>query len=204
MATTILDPELSRELIAERRARGLDRWDEVWDGDYVIKTQPNDEHQELVAGWTSILFEVIQRENRGKVRPGVNVSDRRRNWKRNYRCPDVVVYLHDNPAENHDVFWYGGPDLAVEVLSPGDRTREKLGFYARIKTREVLLVDRDPWSLELYRLHEDVLTLVGRSAPERSEWLESAVVPLKFRLVPAEPRPHIEVVHTQSTGLWTI
>jgi Uma2 family endonuclease len=204
MATTILDPQLSRELIAERRARGLDRWDEVWDGDYVVMTQPNDEHQELVAGWTSILYEVVQRANRGKVRPGVNVSDRRRNWRRNYRCPDVVVYLNENPAENHDVFWYGGPDLAVEVLSPGDRTREKLGFYARVGTREVLLVDRDPWSLELYRLEGEVMRLVGRSTPERSDWLESQVTPLKFRLVPGEPRPRIEVLHTHSAAAWTI
>ena len=204
MATTILDPQLSRELIAERRARGLDRWDEVWDGDYVVMTQPNDEHQELVGELDFVLRGTVQHAGLGKVRPGVNVSDRRRNWRRNYRCPDVVVYLNENPAENHDVFWYGGPDLAVEVLSPGDRTREKLGFYARVGTREVLLVDRDPWSLELYRLEGEVLRLVGRSTPERSDWLESLVVPLKFRLVPGEPRPRIEVLHTHSAAAWTI
>jgi Uma2 family endonuclease len=204
MATTILDPQLSRELIAERRARGLDRWDEVWDGDYVIRTQPNDAHQELVGKLEFVLRATVQHAGIGKVRPGVNVSDWRRNWKRNYRCPDVVVYLHGNPAENRDVFWYGGPDLAVEVLSPGDRTREQLGFYARVRTREVLLVDRDPWSLELYRWHDDVLKLVGRSTPEQSEWLENQVVPLKFRLLPGQQRPALEVFQTPSATVWRI
>jgi len=46
----------------------------------------------------------------------------------------------------------GGPDFAVEILNPGDRTPEKLPFYASVNVRELLVVDRDPWSLELFRL----------------------------------------------------
>ena len=49
-------------------------------------------------------------------------------------------------------FWYGGPDFAVEVISPFDRSRKKFEFYARVGVRELLLVNRKPWSLELYRL----------------------------------------------------
>jgi Uma2 family endonuclease len=104
MPTLIRDDDVSQELIAERRARGLDRWDEVWDGVYVVMTQPTDEHQLLVGELDFVLRTVIQHRGLGQVRPGVNVSDRRRNWKENYRCPDVVVYLNENPAENHGTF----------------------------------------------------------------------------------------------------
>ena len=47
MATLIQDIDLSRRLIAERRRLGHDRWDEVWEGVYVMNASPNDEHQEV-------------------------------------------------------------------------------------------------------------------------------------------------------------
>ena len=100
---------------------------------------------------------VIWESRLGKVMAGVNVSDREHGWKKNYRCPDVVVFLNHTKAVDCDTFWFGGPDFAVEIASPGDRSREKLEFYAKVGTRELLLVDRKPWSLELYRLDGEKL-----------------------------------------------
>jgi len=45
MATLIKNPELEERLRAERRASGAFRWDEVWEGVYVMAPLPNDEHQ---------------------------------------------------------------------------------------------------------------------------------------------------------------
>jgi Uma2 family endonuclease len=67
----------------------------------------------------------IQLEGLGKVRPGVNISDRIVDWKHNFRVPDIVVFLNDTLAECHDTFWFGGPDFAIEIVSPDDRTRDK-------------------------------------------------------------------------------
>ena len=80
------------------------------------------------------------------------MSDREEGWKENYRIPDMVFYSESNPAKACVTHLCGGPDFALEVVSPGDRSREKLGFYASVGTREVLLLDRKPWSLELFRL----------------------------------------------------
>ena len=204
MVTIVNDADVSRDLIEERRAQGLDRWDEVWEGTYCIMTQPSDDHQDLVAGLTAMLYEVVQRSEQGKVRPGVNVSDRVDDWRENYRCPDVVVYLAENPAEDHGAFWYGGPDLAVEILRPGDQAREKRGFYARIGTRELLIVDRDPWSLELYRPTGGQLLLQGRSTLDTSDPLTSETVPLSFQLAAGGDRPHIRVHHMHDSREWTI
>ena len=47
MAMLVQDVDLSRQLIAERRRLGHDRFDEVWEGVYVMNPLPNNEHQEL-------------------------------------------------------------------------------------------------------------------------------------------------------------
>ena len=103
---------------------------------------------------------------------------------------------------NRDTHWVGGPDFAVEIVSPGDRSREKLDFYAKVGTRELLLVDRKPWSLELFRLDGEKLVRVGKSTLAKPEWLTSEVVPLKWRIVAGKSRPEIEAVHRTSRKKW--
>ncbi len=84
--------------------------------------------------------------------------------------------------------WFGGPDFAAEVLSRRDRSREKLGFYAAVGVRELLLVDRNPWKLELYRREGDRWTLVGTFDLEgEARPLRSEVLPAAFRLVAGRP-----------------
>lgn len=204
MSALIADAELKADIIAQRQAAGADRWDEVWEWVYVLMPLPNDEHQGLVAQLTTVLTLGVEWQHLGLVRPGVNVSDRIADWKDNYRCPDVVVYLNGRAAENHDTFWFGGPDFAVEVVSPNDRSREKLAFYASVGTRELLIIDRDPWSLGLFRLKDGALESVGRSTVEASTLLRSEIVPPSFRLVATDGRRQIEVRHHDERQSWTL
>jgi Uma2 family endonuclease len=195
MPTLIQDPDISDSLIAERRRKGLDLHDEVWEGVYVVMPNPNDTHQFLVNSFGIPMWEVIQVPGLGDVRPGVNISDRIDDWKYNYRIPDIAVFLKDNTAECHDTFWFGGPDFATEIVSRDDRSREKFGFYASVGTRELLLIDRDPWRLELHRLADGELVLAGVSTVADPQSLTSEVIPFSFRLVDASPRPQIEITH---------
>ncbi len=205
MATLIQDARLARELIAERRRLGHDRQDEVWDGTYIIYAPLDNEHQEIRMQLDCCPGRLIESSRlRGKVTPGVNVSDRERSWKKNYRCPDITLFRKDTKAVNCGDFHFGGPDFAVEIVSPGDRSREKLDFYAKVGTRELLIVDRKPWALELYRLQDDTLTRVGKSTLAKRDWLTSEVVPLKFRLVAGKSRPEIEAVHGATRKKWRI
>jgi len=113
------------------------------------------------------------------------------------------VFLNDTSARLHGAVWVGGPDLAVEVVSRYDRTWKKMDFYAQIGTKELLIVDRFPWALELYRLGAaKTLDLVGRSTVERPDVLASQVLPLSFRLVAGEKRPRIAVAHTDGVQSW--
>jgi len=162
----------------------------------------NDEHQDLVGGLTHVLRETVDRCQLGKSRPGVNLSDRVVDWTQNFRCPDVVVFLNETKAELHSTFWLGGPDLAIEVVSPDDQSREKLSFYGQIGTRELLIVDRDPWQLELYRLTDSKLVLVGTSSLAEPAWIISETVPLRLRLQPGETRPMIELAQASGDKIW--
>jgi Uma2 family endonuclease len=195
MTMLITDPATIDEIKAQRAESGSDQHDEVWDGVYVVSPLPNNEHQRLVLRLSAIFLEVVASDRLGEAFAGVNVSDRRAGWKENYRQPDVAVFLEGTTARDMKTHWLGGPDFAVEILSKGDRAREKLDFYAKVHVRELLLIDRSPWRLELYRLTRRRLRPSGTSTAKAGEILGSKALPLSFRLVAARPRPTIEVVH---------
>ncbi len=193
-----------RRIIHHRRRLGLDRKDEVWNGRYVIMPDPDNVHQDLVGSLLTVLRIVISWAKLGNAYPGCNISDREDKWASNYRVPDVTVFLNDNPAENRNTHWFGGPDLAVEVVSDNDKSRKKLDFYASVGTRELLIVDRAPWQLELFRLTDGELVSVGKSSIADGNVLASEVVPLSFCLIAGATRPQIEARHVDGVQSWTI
>jgi Uma2 family endonuclease len=203
MATVVLDRQYAEMLREERAAAGSDRWDEVWEGTYMMTPLPNIEHQDIAGGLVSAIRQVVGR-GQAIVLPGTNVSDREMGWKHNYRCPDVAVYLLGNAAKNCNTHWCGGPDFAVEIVSHDDRTRDKLPFYAQVGTRELLIVERDPWGLELFRLSNGELRSVGTSTLENGKVLVSETLPLTFRLISSDDRPSILVTHTPDGKTWDV
>ena len=203
MTVLITDPDLAGRVRAERERCQPNNRDEVWDGVVVMPPLPNNEHQDIVMDLCHAFRSVVDRDGGDRVHPGANVSDRDADWLTNYREPDAVVYLASNPALDRNTHWIGGPDLAVEIVSPGEDPRAKFAFYAGINTREVLIVDRDPWALELYRLTAGVLQLAGRSDLANPAVLASGVLPLTFQLQPGAPRPVIHLTHTATGQTWT-
>ncbi|WP_435022411.1 Uma2 family endonuclease [Tundrisphaera sp. TA3] len=200
----ICDPDLIERLKAERQRLGLDKRDEIWDGDYVMSPLPNVDHQWIVTELAAIFRTICRSRGNGRSFAGLNVSDRGEGWTQNYREPDVAVYLDGNSAKDWGTHWEGGPDFAVEVLSPGDPARRKRDFYAKVNVREFMIVDRSPWSLELYRANAGRLDLVGKATVDGAEVLASEVLPLTFRLIPGQERPRIEVARTDEGETWAI
>jgi len=203
VATLIAEPDLEHQLQAERRKLGLDAHDEVWEGVYFMPPIANNEHQSVQARFVAILTAVVVWPGLGDVQGGANISDRN-DWKSNFRVPDVLVFLNGTKAQNRGTHWFGGPDFAIEILSPGDKARDKLPFYASVGVRELLLVDRDPWRVELYRLIDGQLIEVGRSELGQQDALESQIVPLSFCIVPGAERPMIQVKLISGAQAWLI
>jgi Uma2 family endonuclease len=201
----VKDIDRADELIEERKRIGADRYDEVWDGVYVMPSMPTLEHQELVSDLDAIFTEVVKRSGLGKVYPGVNVSDRGTDWKQNYRVPDLVVILKNSRAVSHSTHVQGGPDFLIEIESPGDDSEEKVPFYGQLGVRELLLIHRDRRTLRLLRLEGQELVLVPASALQGERWLVSAVLPLAFRRKIQRGKPVTEVRRTHGRSrLWTL
>src|SRR5690242_18397668 len=112
MELVVTDPDLTERLIAERQASGGDRFDEVWEGTYVMAPIADNEHQNLAGNLTSIFRFLVGWDSPAMVLPGTNVSDREDQWEHNYRCPDVAVFLPATRARDMGTHWLGGPDLA--------------------------------------------------------------------------------------------
>ena len=203
MSVLILDPEMARSIRRKRSTRDLDRWDEVWNGVHVVAAVPNNEHQWLVMLLSSAFLANIDVAAGDRVQPGANVSDRTKSWKKNYRIPDVLVFLAGNSAVDCVTHWQGGPDLAVEIVSPGDKPRTKLNFYSKVGTKELLVVDRDPWRLELFQLQRGTLASVGKCDLINPSLLSSCVLPLTFELRSGPSRPVIHLTHTATGQTWT-
>jgi Uma2 family endonuclease len=202
MPVLILDPYLEQRIRAERSDPEKNRYDEVWEGVLVVAPSPNTEHQSIVMKFGSIFLSVVN-PLVDTVLPGTNVSDRDADWLSNYREPDIAAYLSTNPAKDSGTHWVGGPDIAVEIVSPGEDPHDKLDFYAKVNTREVLIVDRDPWKLELYQLQGGKLILIGESEVANASVLTSGVLPLTFQLQAGTPRPPINLTHTKTKQTWT-
>lgn len=203
MTVVIRDPDLAAEVQRARAGTDADRYTEVWDGVVVLPAVPNNEHQRMVTRLCVPFSAVVNWDAGDGVLPGANVSDRTPDWKENYRCPDVVVALAGGRAKDCGSHWCGGPDLVVEIQSPGDEPRDKLDFYAAVGCREVLVIDRDPWAMELYRLDAGELRSVGRSDEANPAEMASAVLPITLRLRPGSPRPGVVVTHTATGQTWT-
>lgn len=196
----IIDEILIRQAYEFRTRFGNLPHDEVWDGELlVLFPLPDNEHQEIRGLLGMPLHELESRY----FALGCNISDRHKGWLSNDRCPDVVLNLKGNPARDCGTHKCGGPDFLVEIASPGEKPRDKLDFYAKGNTREVLIIDRTPWALELYQLKRRKLVSMGRSTLKDRAVLASNTLPFSFQLKRGKERPTILVTHTATGQTWT-
>jgi hypothetical protein len=163
----------------------------------------DNQHFDVSNDFQFVFTTVIKLPGLGRCLAGVNISDRKEDWRKNFRCPDSAVFLNGTHAEDCGEFWFGGPDFAVEIVSPRDRTRKKIPFYQKVGTRELLIVDRRPWRLTRLRLLEGRLAPVGTSSFSDSRELKSEVLPLSFQLVGNESHPQLSIRHPDGRS-WTI
>jgi Uma2 family endonuclease len=159
---------------------------------------PTLDHQRLVQALGVILHGLVVVPGLGDVFPGANVSDRRGDWKENYRIPDLIVMLHDGAAEDCGSYILGGPDLVVEIESPGDDTDDKIPFYSAVGCRELLIIHRDTRDNRLYHHDGNGLNEVALSEFQKMKWLISTVVPLAFRRKTQRGQRRTEITRTDS------
>jgi Uma2 family endonuclease len=123
--------------LERRRQAGLDRFDEVWEGRYVVAPDPHGNHGSTQLGVATLLLSAAQRLGL-QARGTFNLGE-----PGDYRVPDAGLTAA-RPA-----VWYDTALLVVEILSPDDGTFDKLDFYRDHGVRELLVLD---WTTRAVRV----------------------------------------------------
>jgi Uma2 family endonuclease len=145
-------PELEAWL-ERRRLAGADRFDEVWEGRYVVAPDPHSNHG-AVMGELYALLKPVARRSGLRVAQAFNLGR-----PGDYRIPDGGLIPGPRGV------WHETAELVVEVLSPDDMAFDKLGFYTAHGVRELLVVDWQDRSVRCFALQE------GQVECDRSEVL---------------------------------
>lgn len=95
-----------------------------------------------------------------------------------YRVPDLSFLLPERYGRFVDGWIVGGPDAVLEVVSPGDESREKLPFYADLDVREVIFLDRLTRTVEVLRASQAGWAQVPAGA---DGWVRSDVLRTEWR-----------------------
>lgn len=170
-------PIVPPEILALRRRTGADRLDEMWEGVLHMAAAPTFRHQDLEGSFEVWLRTVWAPTCQGKVVHNVNVASVG-GWPQDYRIPDLVLLTPERFHINRDDFLEGGPDVAVEIRSPGDEAYEKIDFYLEVGTKEVWIVDRDTKRPQMF-----VLADSGKRelAADDDGWLRSPATGVEMR-----------------------
>lgn len=100
------------------------------------------------------------------------------------RAPDVAFIRRDRVQEVGETegFWPGAPDLAAEVLSPGEtpaEVEEKIADWLDARTRLVVVVDPENQTATLYRSRRDVRVLTVDDVLEGGEVVADWALPVR-------------------------
>ena len=147
--------EVDPKLIADRARLGLDKQDEMWDGELHVVPPANGPHQRF---GTQLLLELAPLADARGLEITYETGFFRH--EKDYRVADLAVHRRSQ-SSNRGIEC---AELVVEIRSPGDETMVKLPWYLAQGCREVLIVDRDTLDVELYGP-------AGRIDPARSEVL---------------------------------
>jgi len=142
-ATTDEVPELG-ELVKQRQAQGLDRFDEYWEAVYRIVPAPSREHGRVTVELAMLLHPRVAQaglEIATRINIGVDKQDA--------RVPDIGVVRPD--TEMTSPAFHTTAELVVEILSPQETPGEKLPFYAAWNVKEYLEVNLEPGSCRILR-----------------------------------------------------
>lgn len=163
--------EVNERMLEERRRKGLDGSDEMWEGVLHMVPPPGGPHQGLGTELHVVLYPLARRRGlvvryeTGLFRPGVDDD---------YRVPDLLVASREHLTDRG----VDGPaELVVEILSPNDESYAKLAWYADLGVTEMLLVDPVSMAVELYRGTPAGPVLV---APDNDDCVRSDVLRAGF------------------------
>ena len=167
MSTTLTKPTTADELIAMPKD-GF-RY-ELVKGELIRMSPAGDVHGEVTVRITSPLFVYVEAQKLGKVyaaETGFVIEEN----PDTVRAPDVAFVCRERveAAGSIKSYRHGAPDLAVEVVSPGDTIGEvegKVAEWLGAGTRMVWVVSPKLRTVTVYESLVDVVTLTEKDQLE--------------------------------------
>lgn len=162
MSTLVLGHEPVIEAwLQERRARGLDGRDEVWEG--VHHVVPHEHGRNGAVAMQLVLLLSGPARAVGLLAGGsFNLGE-----PKDFRVPDLGFH-----RGSPDALYFPTAALVIEVLSPDDETFAKFDFYARHGVDELWVVDPLEHTVRIWTLRDgcydevDASALLGLTATE--------------------------------------
>ena len=170
-------PEVPQHILQDRARKGIDRWDEMWEGVLHMPPAPNREHQDFLMTLCSWLQTHWAAALGNRVHGPINLASPG-GWPNDYRIPDLVLLTPDRFDIDHNEYFEGAPTVVIEIRSPGDETIEKIPFYAKLDVPELWIIGRDTKAPELYVLREGQYQ---QQPPGTDGWHESAATGIRLR-----------------------
>lgn len=131
---------------------------ELIDGELYLMSSPRTIHQRLIGEiYRQIGNYLIDKKCQAFVSPlDVKLSGEKDDTKEfNVVQPDVMVVCDENKIAERNIL--GAPDLVVEVLSPSNKSRDKvlkLNMYQKFGVKEYWIVSPEEEIVETYILNE--------------------------------------------------
>jgi len=130
---------------------------ELNEGELIVMPPPKPRHGDCQAKLCSALREFVAARSLGSVftESGYHLT------RHTIRGPDVS-FVRKARLQNPDEYFEGGPDLAVEIVSPGDDAsdlREKIQQYLSAGTLEVWVVYPRSRQIEIHTPDKTIRTL---------------------------------------------
>jgi Uma2 family endonuclease len=133
---------------------------ELLDGELIMSPTPVDHHQDAVFSIATVVKQLIPEGGKVKIAPlevhfdEINIAE-----------PDVFCVLIGSLAKlGEDGYWYGAPDLVVEVLSPSTAKFDKgkkYNLYEHYGVREYWIADPVAKFVEVFVLTEGKFARYG-------------------------------------------
>lgn len=138
------------------------------------------EHQALEGSVETWLRTRWAQKRKARIYHNINLATPG-GWPKNYRIPDISIFLPQTRAVLLDNRFEGPQEVVVEIRSPDDESLEKLGFYAALGVPEVWFIDRDTKVPEIRVLAGGVYDV---KAADGQGWLRSDITGIELRADP--------------------
>ncbi len=157
MRTVVLGPNSEIEsVIARRQTLGQDRYDEVWEGEYHMNPGPTGPHAVVDAELLTLLGPLAKSAGLYST-TAFNLGD----GPPDYRVPDGGLH-RERPTGT----WIPTAAIVVEIVSPGDETYAKFGFYAAHGVEEIIVADPAQRTVKCFRRLEPRLAASPVQSPK--------------------------------------